>query len=162
MKCFQVFHHFAPKCRKSVNNAEISRFRICHWAARKTLVKSLFSKENVLISVSLGSWKFYYFQQKINKQFSEQKQMANCNRSAQKVWKMWSFKKLWECFFFGGKKTKEREEGERGGRQEQQRERREQKSKARPYTRPNSWSPASGGNYWYYIILHYITLHYII
>ena len=46
------------------------------------------------------------------------------------------------------KKTKEREEGERGGRQEQQRERREQKSKARPYTRPNSRSPASGGNYW--------------
>ena len=37
--------------------------------------------------------------------------------------------------------------GERGGGQEQQRERREQKSKAGPYTLPNSRSPASGGNY---------------
>ena len=37
---------------------------------------------------------------------------------------------------------------ERGGGQEQQRERGEQKSKAGPYTLPNSRSPASGGNYW--------------
>ena len=36
---------------------------------------------------------------------------------------------------------------ERSGQQEQQKERREQKSKAGPYTLPNSRSPASGGNY---------------
>ena len=46
------------------------------------------------------------------------------------------------------KQEREREGGERGGEQEQQRERREQKSKAGPYTLPNSRSPASGGNYW--------------
>ena len=85
MSCFQVFHRFAPKCRKVY--AEISRCQICHWATRETLVKSLFFKENVLISVSLGSWKICYFQQRINKLFSEQKQMANCTRFAQKVWK---------------------------------------------------------------------------
>ena len=50
----------------------------------ETWVKSLFFKENVLISVSLGSWKIYDFQQKINNLFSEQKQIANCNRFAQK------------------------------------------------------------------------------
>ena len=49
--------------------------------------------------------------------------------------------------FFIRETTKEREVGERGGGQEQQRERREQKSKAGPYTLPNSRSPASGGNY---------------
>ena len=38
-------------------------------------------------------------------------------------------------------------ERERSGKQEQQKERREQKSKAGPYTLPNSRSPASGGNY---------------
>ena len=56
-------------------------------------------------------------------------------------------------YFFRKKKTKEREVGERGGGQEQQRERREQKSKAGPYTLPNSRSPASGGNYHVTMIL---------
>ena len=67
-----------------------------------------------------------------------------CTKSLKNV----KLQETMRMFFFVGKKTKDGEEGERGGRQEQQRETREQKSKARPYTRPNSRSPASGGNYW--------------
>ena len=48
---------------------------------------------------------------------------------------------------FGGAAADGDEERERSGKQEQQKERREQKSKAGPYTLPNSRSPASGGNY---------------
>ena len=48
---------------------------------------------------------------------------------------------------FGGAAADGDEEGDRTGKQEQHKERREQKSKAGPYTLPNSRSPASGGNY---------------
>ena len=78
--------------------------------------------------------------------------MANCNRFAQKAWKC-EASENYENAFFETKITKEREVGERGGGQEQQRERREQKSKAGPYTLPNSRSPTPGGNYYHMIII---------
>ena len=63
---------------------------------------------------------------------------------------------------FGGAAADGDEERERTGKQEQQKERREQKSKAGPYTLPNSRSPASGGNYHVkpiFLMMISITLH---
>ena len=74
----------------------------------------MFFKENVLISVSLGSWKIYSFQQKMNKLFSEQKQMANCNRFAQKKWKCKASENYENAFCWN--KNNKRERGGREGR----------------------------------------------
>ena len=87
-------------------------------------------------------------QQKISKLFSEQKQNRKLQQMCTKSLKNVKLQETMRSFFLGEKNKRGNGERERGGRQEQQRERREQKSKARPYTRPNSRSPASGGNYW--------------
>ena len=118
--CFYIFHRFALKYGKAdtMLRCTASKFFI---ASRQNVEKCIQCWDQPLPNLSLGRardiGKIIVFQgkridfritgilenllfsTKMNKLFSEQKQMANCNRCAQKVWKMWSFKKLWECFF---------------------------------------------------------------
>ena len=168
--CFQIFHRFALKYAKghTMLRWSASEFFI---TSRQNVEKCIQCWDQPLPNLSLGhAWdigKSIVFQGKRidfritgileNLWFSTKKQQTIFRTKT--TWQIATdvHKKSEKCeasrnyenvFFVGKKNTKERQEGERGGRQEQQRERREQKSKARPYTRPNSRSPASGGNYW--------------
>ena len=166
--CFYIFHRFALKYGKGYTMLRWSASQFCI-ASRQNVEKCIQCWDQPLPNLSLGCardiGKIIVFQRKRidfritgilenllfstkNKQTifrtkTNGKLQQMCTKSLKNV----KLQETMRMFFFR-KKTKERKEGERGGRQEQQRERREQKSKARPYTRPNSRSPASGGNYW--------------
>ena len=101
-----------------------------------------------MISVSLGPWKSIIFNKKLTNYFQNKNKWQIATDVHKKSEKCGASRDYENVFVLLEKKTKDGEEGERGRTQEQQRETREQKSKARPYTRPNSRSPASGGNYW--------------
>ena len=58
-----VFWSKTCKCRRRLGS---KRFAFWLWE----LLKSLFFKENVLVSVSLGSWKIHYFEQQIDYLFN--------------------------------------------------------------------------------------------